>query len=676
MDFKEFKALHQAQFQSMVDGVEFIFATDVDKDELWDTYLNSFPEEVNQIYRERQAFDCSCCRNFIRAFGNVVAIKDNKLVSVWDFDPGDNEYKPVVNALSDLVRSRPVRDAFITNDGAFGTDQNHEQLENGDVHTWHHFRINLPRRLVSTSSTPARVIAQHRDTKNVFRRSLEELSRQSIETALELIAEKVLYRGEQWQTMLTKFLECYDAYHSLPDDQKDNFCWSTSMTLGPTIGRIRNYSIGVLLQDLTNGTDLDIALRRYETVVAPTNYKRPKAVFTKKMVEEAEKVVTELGLVNSLGRRHAVLADITINNVIWANRDAVKHMAGVGGVFAALKDEVSINPQNYKDIPSVGIEKFLSDVLPSAKSIQVLFENRHIPNLVSLIAPQDSESPTLFSWDNPFSWAYNGNVTDSMKQRVKAAGGNVEGVLRFSIQWNDGEDNQNDYDAHCKEPNGNHIWFGNARYHHPSSGMLDVDIIHPGRKVAVENITWTNRSRMQDGIYELYVHNYSHRGGRTGFDAEIEYDGQVYEFAYHKDLPQSKAVGVATVEFSKRGGIRFIESLPRSSPSRTKWGLATNKFHPVSAFMFSPNYWDDQHGHGNRHFMFMLADCVNNTRPNGFFNEYLRPEFLPHKRVFEALGGKMRVEPSPDQLSGLGFSSTKRNSLVVKVDDRPVKIIF
>lgn len=678
MEFIEFKKLFQQNFADMVKDADTLFEVEIDKDEFWNLYLDSFPAGTNEIYRERREFDCSCCRHFIKAIGNAVTIKNNKIRTMWEFNTGDATWQTVINALDAYLKEKAVTNMYVSKFNSVGTNRNHETLEGGKVTTWDHFYLDLPKKFVDTSSRSIGDIqGSFRDTRNVFKRSLDEISEEAVLTVLELITSNTLYKGEEWKAVLQKFLEYKRIYETLSESEKSNFTWEHAKQAGMTVGRIRNHSIGTLLIDISEGTDLDTAVKKYEVIVAPANYKRPKAIFTKKMLEDAQKTITELGYMESLPRRFATLDDISVNNILFSNRDAAKRIDGAMDVFGAMMAEVSNSPKKFSRVEEISIEKFISDVLPTAKSIEAYLENRHASNMVSLIAPKNADAQTMFKWDNGFSWAYSGNITDSdMKDRVKSAGGKVDGDLRFSIQWNeDGTDNC-DLDAHCKEADGYEIYFGRGRKpsFSPNRGQLDVDIISPCGRVAVENITYANRNTMKTGTYRFFVHQYS-GSAKKGFRAEIEFDGNVYSFDYNRTMRSGQTVDVAEVTLDKNGNFSIKELLPSNVSSKDVWNLKTNNFVPVTVMMYSPNYWDEQQGIGHKHYMFMLKDCVNTENPNGFYNEFLKNELTQHKRVFEALGGKMAVESVEDQLSGLGFSSTKRNDLVVKVKGQTERIM-
>jgi len=332
--------------------------------------------------------------------------------------------------------------------------------------------------------------------------------------------------------------------------------------------------------------------------------------------------------------------------------------------------------KNLEKIEEIQVEDFINNVLPTAKEIEVYLDNKHINNMVSLIAPKKGDCQTMFKWDNNFSWAYTGNITDlNIKSNVNKAGGKVDGILRFSIQWND-EDihNQSDYDAHCIEPKGNHIFYS-RRNNDKTSGKLDIDILEPEKNVpAVENITWTNKQKMEKGMYKFWVHNYNKKKGDSGFRAEIEFNGEKYFFNYQHELKDKEDIHVADVEFDGEN-FKINKKLKTETQNKSIWNLKTNQFVPVSVIMYSPNYWNEQQGIGNKHYMFMLKDCKNDENPNGFFNEYLNNKLIPHRKVMECLSNKMKVEYMDNQLSGVGFSSTKRNEVIVKVKGYTERIL-
>lgn len=687
LEFKGFRNELTQHFKDMCKENSHFYTVNLDKDALWELYLNSIPAEDNKIFRVRREFDCSCCRHFIKSIGNVVAIKNNKVISIWDFTSADTRWTHVAEELSKFVKSYPITDVYLSRESSVGTDYNMDNKEVENPIKWEHFYLTLPKELVFKKTYSANTIdtmlGDYRDSRNVFKRSLEEFSLNDIDTVLDLINQGSLYRGDEYKDRIIKLRNLKKEYDNVPESEKELFTWERSVTLDPAVARIRNTAIGTLLIDVSSGEDLEVAVGKYESVTAPANYKRSKPIFTKKMLEDAQKTITDLGYLDSLERRYANADDISVNNILFSNKDTAKRIQGgsVKNIFEELEKETTGAPKKFDRVEEISIEKFISDVVPSVSEIEAYVEGKHMPNFMSLIAPVHKDAKSMFKWNNNFSWAYTGNVTDSMvKQNVKNAGGKVDGVLRFSIQWNDlGEYDGNDEDAHCIEPNGNEIFYCNKvnRY---TGGNLDVDIIHPERnKAAVENITWPDLRKMSDGKYLFFVHCYSCRGGRSGFCAEIEFNGQIYSFDYNKPLRQNEKVKVAEVTL-KDGQFSIKELLPSNCSSREVWGIKTNEFTPVSVLCYSPNYWDEQNGIGNKHYFFMLKDCVNPELPNAWYNEFLNSELYPtHRKVMEAMAHKAHVLETEDQLSGIGFSSTLRNELVVKVKgttERVLKVKF
>ena len=688
--FRDFVKAIQKNLQQMSKDSSRLFTVNVDTEELYNLYLDSFPAGTNEIYRERREYDCSCCRHFIRDIGNVVSIKNGELHTIWGINPvSDDKYNVVAAALDAYVKQKAVSGVFLKKEKRIGTPKNREMLPTGKINKYEHFFVDLPEICIFKEyygHTLEGDLSQFRDIRNVFKRSLDEISKEAVDTVLELIAQNSLYKGAEWKKQLAEFKNYQKEYGKLTDEQKELWIWEKSIAAGAVIGKIRNHSIGTLLVNISEGMDLDLAVRKYEQIVAPVNYKRPKAIFTKKMLEDAKKTITELGYMDSLQRRFATLDDITVNNILFSNKDAAKRITGAMDLFDEMEQDVAIDPKRFSKVEEISAEDFIKNVLPVAKELEVYLENKHIQNMVSLIAPEVAAAKTMFKWNNGMSWAYTGNITDSdIKENVKAAGGSVAGVVRFSIQWNDkdGKDNS-DLDAHCIEPKGGeHIYFG-CRKSLRTRGELDIDITQPvdqcraSNGVAVENITYPSKEYMIPGTYKFFVNQFAYRGSQ-GFKAEIEVNGEIHSYEYN--APVRGNVDVAEVILDQSGNFKVVDKLPGNCATISKdvWGIKTLQFTPVSVVCYSPNYWDEQKGIGHQHLFFMLKDCINPEEPNGYYNEFLKPELEQHRRVFEALGAKAHVKDVDDQLSGVGFSLTKRNDLIIKVKgatERVLKIKF
>lgn len=705
--FGELGAMVARQFSDMAKHP--LFRVELDKDLLWKTYLEAFPAGTNPIYRERTEHDCQTCRHFLRAMGNVVAITGRQeLVTLWDVEVG-GQYQPVVDALARFVKASPIVDIFLTTERTAGAEHS-RQMDGERVVVWDHFHTSVPPAYVVAGASIGPKSSEARGTKDVMLRALKEITLADVDAVLELVAQNSLYRGEEQAFALRGFRDLKKEFDALPyKDQadantdvalslrfaysQDLFAWSMAGKLPGAVARIRSTSIGTLLVDLAEGKDLDQAVGAYERIMAPANYKRPTALVTKAMIAKAQAALDALGFTSALERRYAVAEDLNINNVLFANRESKRAM----NVFETLAARTAEKPQNFDRVDEVPIEKFLEDVMPTAETLELMVENRHAANLVSLVAPVDWAAKSMFKWNNNFSWAYAGELADSMKERVKRAGGNVTGDLRASLSWH----NYDDLDLHLEEPKGRtskgqwgwgeEIYFANRES--ASGGELDVDMNAGGARsrTPVENICYQDRDSMLEGEYRLFVHNYNRRETvDVGFEVELEFDGVIHAFSYPKAVKNQETVTVARFGYTHKGGLKLIESLESTQAARQMWGLTTQVFTKVTMTMLSPNYWGTEkdphaevtratYGVGNKHYFFMLDGCVNSLPARGFFNEFLRQGLNEHRKVFEMVGAAMKTPESARQLSGVGFSSTQRNSVLCRVKgatQRVVKVVF
>ena len=647
-NFKPFGDAVAKQFTEMSKGE--LYRVNVTGDELWELYLASFPEGTNPMFRARTEHDGSYDRSVVRRLGNVVAIIEGKLVSMWDAPGLEYPYKEVARALSEKVKAGKIDSLFRTKESSYGYEVTTEKLEDGSIIRWNHFHAKAASR--HQSAEVDKVLGDAATIVGVMERGLREITHAALDEITDLIVSNGLYRGEEHKGAVTKFSALHRAFHALSPDTQNQFLWHN---WSDSSARFKNTVIGTLAADISEGMDVERAVASFEAKVAPTNYKRPTALMTPGMVAQAMDTITKLDLEPALARRYAQLADVSVGDVLWVSNTAKSHLKG--GVADLLNSALVQDLGDGAHAEPITIDQFLSEVAPQASSMEVFVKGGLQKNLTSLTAPQHPNVTPLFKWGNDFAWSYNGEITDAIKERVEKAGGNVKADLRVSLAWF----NFDDLDLHAECPYG-HIGYQNK------AGILDVDMNAGSGKTreAVENLAFMYP---KDGAYRIYVNQFCTREMKdVGFTLEVECRGVVKRFFYNRAVPHKGNINVVTI-YMKDGNIQSMnvsESIEEKAISQSVWGIETEKFVPVSTITHSPNYWEGN-SVGNRHTFFFLEGCVNPDPTRGIYNEFLRSDLEPHRKVFEVLGSKTKCPFTPDQLSGLGFSSTVRESVVVRV---------
>ncbi len=71
----------------------------------------------------------------------------------------------------------------------------------------------------------------------------------------------------------------------------------------------------------------------------------------------------------------------------------------------------------------------------------------------------------------------------------------------------------------------------------------------------------------------------------------------------------------------------------------------------------------------------MLGDCRADIPLRTFHNEYLNNDLVPHRAVLDVLGMTRTVDPTDEQLSGIGFNTTVNDEVVLKIEGTHKRII-
>lgn len=683
---------------------------------IWDIYLESFSPENNPKFRDPQSSEKNCnhCNNFIRRYGNLVALDDDfNLISLFDVTCSE-EYQASMDAMSEKIKSSSISNVFVETfnmlnslpydksikktDKEFklGVEVNHKQytkkeaelygvVKEGEIKAFNHFCLTIPDLYVDTTGASTESLqSTKRTNKEVFMRGMEEITLDVYNLVIDLINQGSLLHAASQLEKIKVMCKYKKAYNELPSSQKDNWCWIKSQECA--FPKFRNELIGVLHVELSQGEDLNKAVLNWNKRVDPSNYMKAVAPITKAQVAQAKKFIEDNDYEDSFQRRYATLDDIRVTEILHVAEEGEAKKASIFDSVPTKKS--SRSRSKFDDVQNVSIQDFLKNILPTATSVEAYLENRYVGNMMTLTTSKEGVK-NIHAYNNPYSMTFNGNLAgkSELAKMVEAKGGRTDGAFRFTHSWNKLERNQSLMDLHvfmpgCKVPTkggGPHVvgrrvgW--NKRQDPLSNGVQDVDYTDaaPQGYVPVENITFPDVSKMPEGDYTCCIHNWSFRNTGGKGEAELAIGGEIYQYIY----PASKNhqwIKVATATL-KNGEFTIKHHLPHTDQQKEIYGLTSKEFHKVNLICNSPNHWDKPTG--NLYYLFLLENAANPNPVRSFHNVDLVSELKAQRKVLDVLGSQCLLEPTSakNQLSGLGFNSTVRDNLVVRVKGTHNRII-
>lgn len=425
-DYAALLASVRRGFESSVANGERLFATAGDP--MFSLYLDGLPSH-------RQVHHCSACRQFVERFGGLVTIDETGSVrsAVWHPDLAPEFYRPAMAAMAKAAARRRVSSPFLARESTWGTPKT------GD---WTHFAVEPSKHLVFRHAllTPGQAMAAKREDFGTVARALADFTADMLAEAMRLLQAETLARSERFIGPV-KWLQDLHAARSTTKNAvaRDNILWRAIATAPDGFCHPRASVVGALLEDIAAGMAFDEVKRRFDAKMHPLLYQRPQAASSSANIEQAERIVAQLGIAPSLARRFARLDEVEL---IWRPVEKMEAPAA-SGVFGHLKATDRPAP-TVLDIPAITVtwDKFARTVLPSAEALDLLLPHGAAA-FIGVTTAASADAPPILKWDredrrNPVAWYcyHNGSIPEQWGLR----GGSwcrVTGIMPLPTLWGD-----------------------------------------------------------------------------------------------------------------------------------------------------------------------------------------------------------------------------------------------
>lgn len=362
-----------------------LFITDAEG--LFELYLSHIP------VKHRQHYNCRACQKFIEEYGKLVQIEEDGMTVSPFFQPAEfllPGLEKAVLALKTAVEKAKVTGVFFSDEKVWGTPI---------TGPWSHLSVQRPKGMFAPpmGATASQTIAHRREEYRMLMDGLAAFKLSTLKKAVALLETGTFFRDEKVLNNAKWLLELSTARTG--GNVWRNIVWQAVAQAPVGWCHVRSGVLGTLLEDVQNDLPVEAIQKRFADKMDPLQYRRPTAEPAEQSIEQAEKLVEEMGIESALSRRFALADEI---HTFWKE---IKTKAQPSGIFGHLKK--SPPTLKIKQPTCITLEKFVRTVVPKAErmTVEVPFKG----NFCAYITAEDPDALPILQWDsekkrNPFSW--------------------------------------------------------------------------------------------------------------------------------------------------------------------------------------------------------------------------------------------------------------------------------